>query len=193
MSFLKLLLGFAPWISFLIIAQGSMARLKIGLLAALVLSVIMGVTRLQRGVILWAGLAFFAYASVAVVMLEDSWTARHMGVLANGALAVCSWLTIALKKPFTLDYARDRTDPSLWKDPAFIRTNVVITSAWAMTFTANTILAWGKMSHFILPEWGYEAVPYMLLMAAVAFTTWYPDHVRRIRQQRAGLPPTAPE
>lgn len=187
MNFLKLLLGFAPWISFLIIAQGSMFRLKVGLVVALVLSVIIGVTRLHRGVILWVGLAFFTYASVAVVMLDDMWTAQHMGILANGALAACAWLTIAFKKPFTLDYARDHTDPTLWDNPVFIRTNIIITSVWAAAFTANTILAWGKMIHFILPEWAYEVCSYSLLIAAVAYTTWYPAHIRRARQ-RQNLP-----
>jgi hypothetical protein len=52
MSFLKLLLSFAPWISFLIIAQGSLPRLKIGLIVALLISIGMGVARLHRGVIL---------------------------------------------------------------------------------------------------------------------------------------------
>ena len=77
----------------------------------------MGVTRLHRGVILWAGLIFFASATIAVALFNDLWTARHMGVVANFALAAGSWLTIALGKPFTLDYARQHTDPSLWKSP----------------------------------------------------------------------------
>lgn len=100
MSFLKLLLSFAPWISFLIIAQGSLLRLKIGLIVALLLSIAMGVAKLHRGVILWVGLAFFTYAAVAVVMFKEMWTVRHMGVLANGALAAASWFTVVAGKPF---------------------------------------------------------------------------------------------
>lgn len=185
LSFLKLLLAFAPWLSFLVIAQGSLLRLKLGLVVALVLSVVMGVSRLHRGVILWTGLIFFTYATVAVALLNDVWTARHMGVLANGALALASWLTVALRKPFSLDYAREHTDPSLWNTRAFIRTNVVITSAWALVFTVNTVLAWGKMVQFILPEWGYEVISYFLLIATAALTIWYPNHRRRIRETEA--------
>ena len=48
MSLLKLLLAFAPWLSFLIIARGSLFNLKLGLTVALVLSVVMGVARLHR-------------------------------------------------------------------------------------------------------------------------------------------------
>ncbi len=182
MSFFKLLLAFAPWLSFLIIARDSLFRLKLGLVVALVLSVVMGITRLHRGVILWAGLLFFTYATVTVALLNNMWTAQHMGVMANGALAASTWLTIAIKKPFTLDYAREHTDPSLWNNPLFIRTNVVIASVWGLIFSVNAILAWGKLRHFILSELGYEVVSYGLLIGTVAFTTWYPNYVRRRRE-----------
>jgi hypothetical protein len=178
MAFFKLLLGFAPWIAFLFIAHGSLFRLKLGLVVALVLSILMGVTRLHRGVILWAGLLFFSGATVAVAVLENRWTAIHMGILANGMLAVSAWATVALGKPFTLDCAREHTDPALWNNPVFLRTNVIITSAWAAVFTVNAVLAWGKMNRFLIAEPAYEILSYALLIGAVAFTTWYPDHVR---------------
>ena len=182
MSFFKLLLAFAPWISFLIIARDSLFRLKLGLVVALVLVVVMGITRLHRGVILWAGLVFFACATVAVVLLNNMWIAQHMGVMANGALAVSTWLTIAIKKPFTLDYAREHTDPSLWDHPLFIRTNFVIASVWGLAFSVSAILAWGKIEHFILSELGYEVITYTLLIGTLAFSTWYPNYVRRTRE-----------
>lgn len=188
MSFFKLLLTFAPWLSFLIIAQGSLFRLKLGLVIALVLSLIMGITKLHRGIILWAGLIFFISSTVAVAVFNNMWTVIHMGILANGVLAVSSWITIALKKPFTLDYAREHTDPSLWENPIFIKTNVTITSIWAFAFTVNSVLAWGKMEHFVLPEWGYEIISYTILCGTAAFTSWYPNHIRRKREQsEAGL------
>jgi len=188
MSFFKLLLTFAPWLSFLLIARDSLFRLKLGLAVALVLSVVMGITRLHRGVILWTGLLFFTYATVAVALLNNMWTAQHMGIMANGALAASTWLTIAIKKPFTLDYAREHTDPALWDNPLFIRTNVVIASVWGLIFSVSTILAWGKIEHFILSELGYEVITYTLLIGTVAFTTWYPNYVRRRRElQERGL------
>ncbi|MGO8943571.1 MAG: hypothetical protein ACLQJ7_07850 [Syntrophobacteraceae bacterium] len=182
MSFFKMLFAFAPWVSFLVIARNSLFRLKLGLVVALVLVVVMGITRLHRGVILWAGLFFFTYATVAVALLNNMWIAQHMGVMANGALAVSTWLTIAIRKPFTLDYAREHTDPSLWDHPLFIRTNFVIASVWGLAFSVSAILAWGKIEHFILSELGYEVITYTLLIGTLAFSTWYPNYVRRRRE-----------
>lgn len=181
MSFLKLLLAFLPWLSFLVIARGSLFNLKLGLVVALVLSVAMGVMKLHRGIILWAGLVFFVGATLAVAVFNNMWTAQHMGILANGMLAASTWLTVALRRPFTLDCAREHVDRSLWNDPQFIGTNVVITSVWGLVFTVNAILAWGKMERFALSDLAYEIVTYTLLIATAAFTNWYPKHVRQRR------------
>jgi len=64
----------------------------------------------------------------------------------------------------------------------FIRTNMILTSAWGLTFTINAILAWGKLERFILPELGYEIISYTLMFVTAAFTSWYPGYIR----QKAG-------
>ena len=186
MAFLKLLLSFAPWISFLVIAHGSLFRLKAGLITAALLTVVMAVTRLHRGVIMWVGIVFFSFATIAVVGFENMWTARYMGVLANGALALGTWLTLAMGRPFTLEYARDHADPSVWNSPAFIRTNVVIAFFWGLSFSVGTLLAWLKTLQTGQPEWVFEAANYTVLFSCVVFTNWYPAAVKRRAQALRG-------
>lgn len=179
MLFLKLIMAFAPWLAFLIIAHGSLFNLKLGLIIALVLSIVMGIARLHRGVILWVGLVFFTSATLAVAVFNNMFAVKYMGILASGTLATSTWLTIAFRKPFTLDYAKEHTDPSLWNSTAFIKTNMVMSSAWALIFTINAILAFGKMESFILPELGYEIISYSLMLGTAAFSSWYPGYIRR--------------
>jgi len=123
----------------LLIGHGSLERLKLGLGVALVLSIVMGVMRWRRGVILWVGLTFFSLASVMVIVFQDMWTVNS---------------------------------------PAFLRTNMVIATAWAVAFTASAGLAWLKMG-----ETGdgliYELVSYALLLGVAAFTQAYPALLRR--------------
>lgn len=183
MSFFKLLLSFAPWVAFLVIARGSLARVEVALLLALGLSVMMAVLKLQRGIIMWVSLVFFVAASVAVIGYHNIWTVRHLGVLANGALAVGAWGTLLIGRPFTLEYARQHTDPAKWHEPLFIRVNVLLTTVWATAFTVNTALAWAAMKR-LWPEWACHTASYATLIAAAAFTSWYPTQVRK-RAQRA--------
>jgi len=185
MQFLKLLLSFAPWIAFLAIAHGSLERLKVGLIVAAVLTLAMAVLKLHRGAIMWVGIAFFAYACVAVLAFQDMWTIRNMGILANGALAAGTWVSMFLGKPFTEEYAREHTDPSLWKHPVFIRTNIILTSAWGAVFTANTAVAWLKTYDTSWPQWTYEATSYTFLLSAMILSNVYPAMVKRRREAQA--------
>jgi len=179
MQFLKLILSFAPWISFLIIAHGSLFRLKVGLIVAALLTIVMAVTKLHRGIIMWVGLVFFSYATIAVVGLEHMWTIHNMGILANGALALGTWVTLAMGKPFTLEYAREHTPAAHWNNPMFIRTNVLLTSVWGLAFSIGTALAWLKTYDRSLSDLTYELVNYAFMLSAITFTNWYPNVVKR--------------
>jgi hypothetical protein len=183
LAFAKLLVSFAPWLAFLFIAHDSLWRVEVGLVVALVLSVVMGVLRLHRGIILWVGLAFFSATTVAVIVFDDTWTLKHLGVLANGALATGAWLTILAGKPFTLDYAKEHVDPSLWNDPQFVRSNTIITSLWAATFTINAGLAFIKMERMGPSDLACEIASYGLLVGTAVFTVWFPSYLRRKRTQ----------
>jgi hypothetical protein len=179
LAFAKLLVSFAPWLAFLFIAHDSLWRVEVGLVVALVLSVIMGVLRLHRGIILWVGLVFFSVTTVAVIVFDDTWTLKHLGVLANGALAAGAWLTVLIGKPFTLDYAKEHVDPSLWSDPRFVRSNTIITSLWAATFTINAGLAFVKMERLGLSDLACEIASYSLLVGTAVFTVWFPSYLHR--------------
>lgn len=187
MSFTKMLFSFAPWISFLIISSGSLFRLKLGIIVAAILTVVMAVTKLHRGVIMWVGILFFCYAIVAVVLLNDMWAVRHMGILANGALAAGVWGGLLFRRPFTLEYSREHTDPALWETPLFKRTNNLLTLAWAVVFSINAAMAWQRGFNPVMPEWMYEAISYTLLVSTMFFCTWYPNYVRRQRLRQSEL------
>lgn len=187
-SFFKMLFSFAPWIAFLLIAHDSLFRLKLGIIVAAVLTLVMAVARLHRGAIMWVGIGFFCYAIVSVVWLNDMWTVRYMGALANGSLALGTWLGMACKRPFTMEYARESTSPALWSNPQFLRTNYLLTGMWALVFSINAFLAWQRSVHPVLAPWLYETINYCLLVSAMFVSTWYPEYKKR---QRAALEASA--
>jgi hypothetical protein len=183
-SLLKLLAAFLPWLVFLIVAQGSLFRVKLGLGMALTLSVIMGVLRLHRGIILWVGLVFLGAATISVVGFENSWTLRRLGVLANGALALGVWAGIAVGRPFTLDYAKAETDPSYWSSPEFIKNNFILSFGWAAAFTLNAVLAYLKMEKIGFSDLTFELTSYALLISTAVWNTLYSQRAKRLRDER---------
>lgn len=182
MDALKLLLAFAPWIAFWIISAGhSMLSLQIGICVAAALVIIMGVTRLHRGLILWAGVVFFAFALVTVVLLNNLWVIQHLGILASGTLFVATLVSIVMGQPFTESYARDHVPRESWDSPPFIRSCYTVTGVWGMIFLANTLVNVVKPYSPDFGEWFFRGVELCILVSGVAFTTIYSDHMKRKR------------
>jgi len=176
---LKLALSFAPWLALLVLARNNLVHVQAGLLIGATLAIGLAVARVNKGVILWASLAFFAGATVMIVVLNDMWTLRHLGVLGNGTLAIVTWGSVLAGRPFTLEYAKEHADPALWTSPAFLRTNSVIASVWALAFSVNTVLAFGKMEGLLMPPFGYHIASNATLIAAALFTVRYPRSAQR--------------
>lgn len=182
MDALKLLLAFSPWIAFWIISGGhSMVRLQIGICVAAVLVLVMGITKLHRGLILWAGVSFFAFALVTVVLLKNLWVIQHLGVLASGTLFMATLVSIVIGKPFTESYARENVPRELWESPSFIRSGYTVTGFWGLIFLANTLVNVAKPYYAELGEWSFRGAELGILVSGVVFTTIYSNHLRRKR------------
>ena len=182
MKFISLLLSFAPWIALWVIAWGhSLFRLQLALVVASVLVVVMAVTRLHRGVILWAGVLFFGTALVAVVFMKNMWFVTHMGVLSHGTLFAGTLVSMLCGCPFTLDYAREHTPEELWHERVFVRTCYIVAGVWLAVFGFNVCFGVFQLYHPLNNDWLKRGVELSVMLGAIVFTTRYPARVRRKR------------
>jgi hypothetical protein len=182
MDALKLLLAFAPWIAFWIIsAGGSMVRLQIGICVAAALVVVMGITKLHRGLILWAGVIFFLFALIAVLLLRNLWVIHHLGILASGTLFMATLISIVVGQPFTESYARDHVPSELWDSPGFIRSCYTVTGVWGLIFFVNMLMNGAKPYLEGLSAWFFRGMELSIMASGVAFTTVYSNIMRRKR------------
>jgi len=182
MNPLKLILAFSPWISLWIIAWGhSLFRLQLAIVIAALLVAVMAITRLHRGVILWAGVLFFSAALVGVVWLKNLWFIAHMTVLAHGTLCLFTWLSILTRRPFTLDYARQNTPKELWDHPVLVRTCYVVAIVWGVVFALNALFGIYLLRHEIHNEWLHRGVELGLMAFAIVFTSSYTGRAKHLR------------
>lgn len=159
-----------------------MERLQAGVCVAALMVIVMGITKLHRGLILWAGVVFFAFALVAVVLLKNQWVIRHLGIIASGALFIATLVSIVMGEPFTESYARDHVPRELWDSPAFIRSCYTVTGAWGMIFLANALVNVVKPYYPELGEWFFRGVELCILVSGVVFTTAYSKFARQRRE-----------
>lgn len=183
MSILGFIMAFLPWLLFLFISGHSLLSLKIAIIISFITAIIMGVAKIHRGVILWGGVLFFSFAVVSVVLMNNIWAVRHMGILASGTLFVSALFSIIIKKPFVMDYARDHVDKKLWDSPIFLKRCIVITSIWCLVFFMNVVLNVFKLYHREIAGWIFEVMQYLFLITGVVFTKLYTKHDRNKHQE----------
>jgi hypothetical protein len=82
---------------------------------------------------------------------------------------------MVLRRPFTLQYAREQVPEEFWGSQEFVRTNYVITAAWAAAFAIMVIAEACIVYVPSVPRRLGLLVTILAIVAAVKFTSWYPD------------------
>jgi hypothetical protein len=177
--------GLAPWIVYALV-EGP-GRLEAAAVSAFALAAIVLVLSLIRGqspkLLEYSDVVFFGALGLVVAFASDSthgWLENWSGEVANIALAAIVIGSMLVRRPFTMQYAKENVDPSLWKTPGFIRTNYVITGVWAVAFLVQAAAGWyadGVLhdSNNIWLSWVLETAA---IIVAIQFTLWYPGVVR---------------
>lgn len=179
---MALLVAFSPFLAFLAIE--SRLGLVPGLLAAAAVAIALVVRARLRGEretrVLEAGTAvlFGGLAACAAFMTDIAWSVGLVRLVLDIGLMALVLGGLAVGKPFTLAIARAKATPERAASPRFLRTASLVAAAWAAAFG---VLALADVVLILRPGWPL-AVPIAIggagLAAALAFTRWWPRHVR---------------
>jgi hypothetical protein len=176
-----ILLAFAPFAVFAVLERfiGPVWSLAMGaaVSAALVLRDLLAFDRqprfLEMGTfVLFCGLTFF--------MLVTGTTLPLMGVRAcvDTGLLLIILASMALGRPFTLQYAKEKVRPGVWRSPRFLRTNYLISGAWALAFAVMAATEYAMVFVPALPHRLGVALIVVALLGALRFTRRYPGGLR---------------
>jgi hypothetical protein len=187
---MSILLGLTPFIVFFLLMRWSTPL--VALVGATAMSaVLMGRMALRGGTvkILEIGsLILFALLTLYTLVAQPAWSIAGVRLAVDGGIALIVLFSLAIRRPFTLQYAKESVPEQFWTHPIFIRTNNIISAVWA----ANFLISAGSDAVAIY----FPAVPVSALVAlvgaafvaAIWFSTWYPAHVRRTLPRAAGAP-----
>ena len=121
-------------------------------------------------------LVFGALGGYVVLIGELSPSAVRIAVDA-GVLAI-ALTSLAIRLPFTLQYAREIVDAETTKLPGFMTANYIITWAWTAAFVlmllANLLMIYVPG----LPLWLGIGIAFAARNSAMYFTRWYPAYRR---------------
>ncbi|MET7474194.1 hypothetical protein ABZT17_07490 [Streptomyces sp. NPDC005648] len=131
--------GFAPWLCYAALSPVDW-RLGTGV-AALAALLLLAAQLRARGVeLLSAATCVFFVVMAAIALTDPASGLKHwIGALANGTLAATALASLAVRRPFTLAFARAEVPREFWNAPRFIRVNMVLTTIWAAGFTLGAL------------------------------------------------------
>lgn len=182
-----MLLAFAPFIAFAVLhgAVGVLPALAVAALISLafaardVITPGRHVKLLEIGsVVLFGGLAVYAWLTHA------EWPLLQVRLLVDAGLMLVVLISLAIRQPFTLAYAREQVPQSRWSDPGFLRVNNVITAAWALAFALMVAADVLMLYVPTVPLWVGVATTVVAIVGAIRFTQWYSQRARAAAQAR---------
>ncbi|WP_275463824.1 hypothetical protein [Streptomyces noursei] len=180
--------SFIPWLVF---AGVSTAGWQWGALAGLVASVALLIADRAAGLDLesrlleYGTIVFFTGLTAVAFARPDSGVEAYSSALSVGWLALIAWVSLAVRRPFTMAIARRMAPPEVWRTPLFRRINVAITAAWALSFTLSAAV------QVVIAAYGFGAALSVLVQIAgfvlpLRFTAAYPDRARARFLQQSG-------
>jgi hypothetical protein len=177
-----LLLILAPYGAFALLMLVTSAAVSLWAAAAICLAVIgLDIAHGRSIKILGVGsVVTFAAAGCYVSLIDPALSSSAVRFAADTGIFLVSLLSIAIGRPFTLQYAREVVDAETAAMPGFTRANYIITWAWT---AAMLLMMAGNITMIYLPNlplWLGLLIAFAARNSAVYFTKWYP-HYRKAK------------
>ena len=170
----------APFGAFAILMMVSSVAISLFAAAALSLGIVVGdVIRGGSLKMLAAGsVLIFSALGCYITLVDGNWSAVAVRLAVDVGLLSIVLLSLAIRLPFTLQYAREMVDAETSKLPGFMKANYILTWAWAGAFVLMLVADMLIIYMPSLPLWIGFAVAFAARNSAVAFTKWYPQYRR---------------
>jgi phytoene dehydrogenase-like protein/intracellular septation protein A len=178
----QVLFGFIPWILYWSFSGPDLwsAAILGGMLAAAGLVSWRWLTRRDVKTMEVVTLGYFAVHALVTLVLGSDFLKTYSPVVNSLILAGMAFSTLAMKNPFTYQYAKEDWDKSYWTDPAFIRINEIITGVWGAIFTLNALL--GALGVLVFPAQNLlfaVILPNVGVAAGIVFSSLFPGYAAR--------------
>lgn len=165
---------FFPWFIYFLITKLFLVPLLLGLFTALSLFLVLNWQSLLKGFGLpWTILAFFAFIFSNVFFLKIPLPSFLASSLFYACLASFAFISIVLKKPFTMRYAMLNVPAAFWTTALFKKTNQILSFIWGIIFSANTILNL-IMGHYLDAFWLQYALSVLFVLAGILTSKYFP-------------------
>jgi hypothetical protein len=144
---MTLLLGFLPFAVFAVVDRVVSTLLALTLAAVtaagLTLRDVAGKKRLKLldvgAAVVFGGLALYTFFT------QRAWSVVGVRLCTDAGLLAIVLISLAIRQPFTLQYAKEQVPEQHWADPGFVRTNYRLSAVWAAAFALMVLADVGML------------------------------------------------
>jgi len=128
--------------------------------------------------------ALFLGLGAYLTLIDASLSASAIKLTVDAGVLVIALVSLAIRHPFTLQYAREVVDAETLALPGFLKANYIMT--WAWTACMVLMMAGNILMIYLpgLPIWAGIAIAFAARNSTVYFTKWYPEY----RKAKYGTP-----
>jgi hypothetical protein len=172
---MNLVVGFAPFILFALLSRLSAdLALWVAFAAAFVVTIRDFVESPSLRLLDVGSLVLFGLLALVRGFLDPNLSLAAVRFIAALALFLMLAVPLALKRPFSVDYARLDPKEVGWPPELFLRVNYLVSGAWVAAFAVMALADGAVTFSPELPLYASVAVSVVALAAAVTFTLRYP-------------------
>jgi hypothetical protein len=170
----------APFATFALLMLVTSATISLFAGAAVAAAIIGYEVSRGRSIKMLAAGAVIMFSSLGcyISLIDGDWSATEVRLAVDIGTLGIALASIAIRAPFTLQYAREAVDAETLKMPGFMRANYIITWAWTGAFVLMLIANLLVIYLPSLPFWVGLGIGFAARNCAVYFTKWYPAYRR---------------
>ena len=118
----------------------------------------------------------FIALALYLTLVDSGLSSSAVNLVVDAGVLAISLISLVIRQPFTLQYAREVVDAETAALPGFTRASYIITGAWTLAFLlmllANVLMIYVPG----LPLWSGLAIAFAARNTAIYFTKWYPQY-----------------
>ena len=176
---LAMILGFVPAAMFTLLAGVSQdLALWAGLSAAFVVSIRDFAQEPVLRLLDMGSLVLFGATALYAGFLHPAITTQLTRFVVDAGFFALAFLSILLRNPLTLQYAREQVTNDVWKSRPFLLTNYGLTALWMMCFALMAAADGFSDMHKNLPVSLDAAWCLIVVMGALTVTARYPSWLK---------------
>ncbi len=138
-----------PWILFFVLFGHSVSSIELACVVALISHLLLNHRFIRKGFVFDIGsLVFFIFLGINVFTINYAPITNNGYFISTLAIALIAWVSLIIKRPFTLQYARLAVPLEISKTKTFLSVNYILTAFWAVLLS---LMALPRIVEFYKP------------------------------------------